>query len=64
MTTDAQKRASAKYDKENTRALMLKLNKKTDADILEYLETLDNVQGHIKMLIRCEMWKQKNKGNY
>ena len=64
MTTDAQKKAAAKYDKENTKAVKLKLNKNTDADILEYLETLDNVQGHIKMLIRCEMWKQKNKGNY
>lgn len=48
MMTDAQK----KYDKVNTIGVYMKLNKKTDADILEILKTKDNVQGYIKMLIR------------
>lgn len=58
MTTDAQKKAVAKYDKENTKAVKLKLNKRTDADILEYLETLDNVQGYIKELIRNDIGRE------
>lgn len=52
MATKAQARASAKYDKDNTKGIYLKLNKTTDADIIEYLSKVDNVQGLIKDLIR------------
>lgn len=52
MTSNAQKRASAKYDKENTKGIYLKLNKTTDADIIEYLNNVDNVQGLIKDLLK------------
>ena len=52
MTTKAQARASAKYDKANTKGIYLKLNKNTDADIIDYLKEVDNVQGLIKELIR------------
>lgn len=48
----AQSRASAKYDKAHTKGIYLKLNKETDADIIEYLKDVDNVQGLIKELIR------------
>ena len=54
-TTEAQKRASNRYDRANTKAVALKLNKKTDADILAKLESVDNVQGYIKALIRADM---------
>lgn len=54
-TTEAQKRASNRYDRANTKAVALKLNKKTDADILTKLESVDNVQGYIKALIRADM---------
>ena len=52
MATKAQVRASAKYDKEHTKGIYLKLNKDTDADIIKYLELCDNTQGLIKDLIR------------
>ena len=55
MTSDAQKRASAKYDKENTKGIYLKLNLTTDADIIEYLKGVDNIQGFIKNLIRANI---------
>lgn len=55
MTTDAQKRAVAKYDAENTRRIVLKLNKTTDRDILERLDTVENRQGYIKRLIRADI---------
>ena len=56
--SEAQKRAQAKYDKANTKQVMLKLNKTTDADILEILEQTPNVQGYIKQLIRDDIRKR------
>ena len=58
MTTEAKKRANAKYDKANTKQIALKLNTKTDADILQHLETKDNVQGYIKELIREDLGRK------
>lgn len=55
--SDAQKRAKAKYDERATKLITLKLNLKTDADILERLEESGNKQGYIKRLIREDMKK-------
>ena len=55
MTSEAQLRASEKYDKANTKQVILKLNKKTDKDILTHLDALPNKQGYIKELIREDM---------
>lgn len=52
---DAQYRASQKYKAENIKRVVISLNKKTDADIIEFLGMIDNVQGFIKELIRKEM---------
>ena len=51
MASDAQKKASAKYDAANTMQFKIKLNRTTDADIIEHLKRLDNKQGYIKNLI-------------
>ena len=48
-----------KYQKENITRVVLKLNKKTDADILEWLEGLDNKQGTIKEIIRSHIQNEK-----
>ena len=48
-----------KYDQNNTTQVKLKLNKKTDADLLEWIETLDNKQGTIKEIIRKHIANQK-----
>lgn len=55
-TTEAQKKASIKYDKANTVQKLLKLNKKTDADILDWISG-KNFQGYVKALIREDMKK-------
>ena len=52
MATESQRKANKKYDKNNTKQLMLKLNLKTDKDILDKLNSVDNKQGYIKKLIR------------
>lgn len=44
-----------RYDKENTKQVILKLNVKTDADILEKLQQVENKQGYIKELIRKDL---------
>lgn len=54
-SSDAQKRASAKYDKKYTKGLYLKLNMKTDADIIDHLRKVEKVQTYIKKLIRDDM---------
>ena len=53
--TEAQKRAKAKYDKANTKQVIMKLNLKTDADIFAKLDSEQNVQGYIKGLIRQDI---------
>ena len=55
MATEAQKRATAKYDKAKTKGIYLKLNIVTDSDIIEHLKNTDNVQGYIKNLIKQDM---------
>lgn len=58
MTTEAQKRAQKRYDEANRerwRMVNLKLNKDTDADIIEKLESEGSMNGYIKKLIRKDM---------
>jgi hypothetical protein len=46
------KAAQERYDRENTVFVGLKLNKKTDADIIALLEKSDNKQGTIKKILK------------
>ena len=46
------KNAQERYDRENTVFVGLKLNKKTDADIIALLERSDNKQGTIKKILK------------
>lgn len=55
MATESQRKANKKYDKNNTKQLMLKLNLKTDKDILDKLNSVGNKQGYIKSLIRKDI---------
>lgn len=52
MATEAQLKAGYKYDKANTKQFHLKLNKRTDKDVIERLLGTGNVQGYIKGLVR------------
>lgn len=57
MATEAQIKAQKKYDVENTRQVHLKLNRRTDEDVLEKLDSVPNKQGYIKELIRADLKK-------
>ena len=44
MATEAQRRASAKYDKENAKGYYFKLNKKEDSELIACLDAETNRQ--------------------
>ena len=54
-STESQIRASVKYNKENTVQISLKLNRSTDADLIDSLNRVKNKQGYIKELIRRDI---------
>lgn len=47
--------AVIKYNRSNVKQVKMNLNRRTDADIIEHLATVGNVQGYIKNLIRKDM---------
>ena len=55
MVRESKVRANAKYDKEHCKGVYLKMNIKTDSDILDKLSSVPNVQGYIKHLIRKDI---------
>lgn len=52
--------AHDKFDKENTQRVSLKLNKNTDAEILEWLNRQKSKQGAIKNAIMCKIKSESN----
>ena len=48
----------ARYDKANTKMISLKLNKKTDADVIDKLEAVENVGQYIRKLIREDITRE------
>lgn len=55
MASKAQIKASNKYNKDKTLTICLRLNKETDKDIIEILESVYSKQGYIKDLIRSDI---------
>ena len=55
--SEKRKASHAKWDAANTKQVKIKLNIRTDADILAHLEQTENVQGYIKHLIREDIKK-------
>ena len=48
-----------KYDQTHTKQVKLKLNRKTDKDILDKLDSVGSKQTYIKQLIRADIAKNK-----
>lgn len=55
MVTKSQLKAQAKYDRDNTKQIVLKLNLTSDADILAMLNSQSNKQGYLKKLVRNDI---------
>lgn len=45
----------AQYEKENLRQIRLKINRKTEPELLAWIEKQENIQGYIKRLILEDM---------
>ena len=58
LSSESQVRAQAKYDAAHTTRFSLKLNNKTDEDIINWLYSQTSIQGAIKELIRKELATQ------
>ena len=55
--------AQERYISKTIRVIKLSLNRNTDADILTFVESLPNMQGYLKGLIRADMARKgSNKG--
>lgn len=62
-STEAEKKASVKYRKAHTMKYSLILNKRTDSDVIVWLNSQENKRGSILRAIRnemtqCEMTKE------
>ena len=55
MPTPAERKAADKYQKEHIKVYRIKLNDRTDGKLIQHLDSLDNVQGYIKSLIRADI---------
>lgn len=56
-TPDSNLKAISKFTKESTVSVNLRLNKNTDADIIEKLANVPSKMGYIKKLIRADIQK-------
>ncbi len=52
---DCNKKAREKYAKEKTTSIAIRFMHNTEADLLEYLNSMPNKAGYIKALIRADM---------
>lgn len=52
----------ARYDRDNIVRLSMKLNKKTDADVLKKLDSVSSKQGYVKSLIRNDIEQELTPG--
>ena len=58
--SDSQIIAQSRYDSTHTRSFSLKLNTRTDKDIIQWLSKHKSMQGAIKQLIRDEIARSEN----
>lgn len=60
ITSESQVRAQAKYDAAHTKKISLKLNLRTDIDIIHWLWKQQSMQGSIKRLIREDIARESS----
>lgn len=59
MVAESQRRASEKYQREHIKQYNLRLNLRTDMDIIRFLDGQNNRQGLLKQLLRQEMERRQ-----
>lgn len=61
MATEAQRKASRAYQQRNCTQVLLRLNTKTERDIIEALEASGNKAGYLKRLVREDLARRAGK---
>lgn len=56
--TEAERRAAEKYILKNRVSFLFAMNRATEQDIIDWLDTFDNKNGYIKALIRADMARE------
>ena len=57
MTTEANKRANAKYKREKTKAYTFRFSISTDTEVINRIESAPNKRGYIRDLILADVAK-------
>lgn len=57
MVSENQKRSTAKYQTENTKVITIRVNKKLEPELLEWIESKSSKSKYILDLIRDDMKK-------
>lgn len=61
MVSESQKRSAEKYQKANTKLISVRVNKKLEPKLLEWLESKPSMGGYMLDLARTDM--ERNKKN-
>ena len=59
MVSESQKRSAEKYQKENTKLISVRVNKKLEPQLLEWLESKTSMGGYMLDLVRADMKRNK-----
>ncbi len=58
MVSESQKRSAEKYQKNNTKLISVRVNKKLEPQLLEWLESKPSMGGYMLDLVRADMEKK------
>ena len=59
MLSESQKRSAKKYQKNNTKLISVRVNKKLEPQLLEWLESKPSMGGYMLDLVRADMKRNK-----
>ena len=59
MVSESQKRSAEKYQKNNTKLISVRVNKKLEPELLEWLESKPSMGGYMLDLVRADMKRNK-----
>ena len=59
MVSESQKRSAKKYQKNNTKLISVRVNKKLEPELLKWLESKPSMGGYMLDLVRADMKRNK-----
>ena len=59
MVSESQKRSAEKYQKNNTKLISVRVNKKLEPELLKWLESKPSMGGYMLDLVRADMKRNK-----